>query len=109
MGPIVSVVATLVGGGVSWGIISASVKALKTDMKSLGEIIEKLTKEIDLSKNAFVELKTKHDALAAEARIGLTEKASKESVEGIKEQLAEIKGMLNTLTMSGRSIPNRRK
>lgn len=94
----------------AWGIISASVKALRIDLKMLADTIAKLTEEVDLSSKAFVELKTKHDALAAEARIGLTGKASKESVDGIKEQLAEIKGMLNTLTMTERrTTPRPRK
>lgn len=106
IGPIVSVVVTLVGGGISWGVISATVKTLKVELQTLNDAIEKLTKEMDVWKNAFVELKTKHDALAMEARVGLTEKASKESVDGIKEQLAEIKGMLNSLT---RMPPQRRR
>jgi len=98
----VSIGTLLVSVGAAWGVVRATV----------AQSAEKATKAVNAQEAhvaQFVELKTKHEQLAAEVRPQVNALSSKlqsmevqharfvEGVDSIKNQLAEIKGMLNAL------------
>lgn len=99
---VISLMTLLVSAGVAWGMVRATVN-------STTEKADKVANTQDAHVAQFVELKTKHEQLAAEVRPQVTALTSKmqsleiqharlvEGVDGIKVQLGEIKGMLNTL------------
>lgn len=124
LGPLLTLVSFIAMGGVTVGILRTTVKDLADKVKNLAD----KAGEVESIRTAMAELKAKHEALAAEVRpqvvkisehtamlalgseskkqeisqlhTALAAKASKESVDGLKEQLSEIKGMLTTMTMT---------
>lgn len=99
---VISVVTLLVSVGAAWGAVRATVA-------TVAEKANKASSAQETHAAQFVELKTKHEQLAAEVRPQVNNLSAKmqalevqharfiEGVEGIKVQLGEIKGMLNTL------------
>ncbi len=99
---VISGMTLLMSVGVAWGVVRATVA-------STTEKATKVASAQELHGMQFVELKTKHEQLAAEVRPQVNNLSTKmqalevqharfvEGMEGINRQLAEIKGMLNAL------------
>lgn len=99
---IITFVGMVITAAVSWGVV-------RTHTTANSEKVKELKVAQESHKSDFVELKTKHEQLAAEVRPQVTALNTKtqalevqnarliEGMDGIKGQLAEIKGMLNAL------------
>ncbi len=118
---LLSLATVLVSTGVVWGVLSSKVKAVATEQEALKAVVGPLQLVPTKHDALAADLRPAVQALqeqyrqASEQRamqatqlaeisrdIGaiskdLTDKASKESVSALKEDLGEIKGMLNSL------------